>query len=130
MSTAPSEVLEPGGVVQATPPPDPQRAPACSYSLSCPRYRQAFLVGLFFVMIVFFFVLERPDTYPDQGNIENLINSMPVLAVMAIAVTIMLVLGEFDLSVPNVAALASLIVALLLTQSGLRAHPRHHHWGS
>jgi ribose transport system permease protein len=38
---------------------------------------------------------------------------------MAIAVTVVLVLGEFDLSVPNVAALTALIVAILATQSSL-----------
>jgi ribose transport system permease protein len=82
------------------------------------HYRQMFLVGTFFAMILFF-VLKKPHTYATSKNIEDLINGMPVLAVMAIAVTVVLVLGEFDLSVPNVAALTSLIVGILVTQSSL-----------
>jgi ribose transport system permease protein len=118
MSTAPSKDTELGGVVESDPTPPPDRQSSWLRTRAAAHYRQVFLVGSFFVMIIFF-ILERPDTYPTKGNIENLINSMPVLAVMAIAVTVVLVLGEFDLSVPNVAALASLVVALLLTQSGL-----------
>jgi ribose transport system permease protein len=81
------------------------------------HYRQIVLVGSFFAMIIFFW-LDGPSTYATSTNIQNLINSMPVLTMMAIAVTVVLVLGEFDLSVPNVASLVCVIVSILLTQSG------------
>lgn len=82
------------------------------------NYRQIILIGSFFLMILFF-ILERPHTYPTTGNIHNLINGMPVLAMMAIAVTVVLVLGEFDLSVPNVAALTCLITSILAVQTSV-----------
>ena len=121
MSTSTSSATTGGAVADGPAPgPDPgapARGGAVKTYLSS-RYRQAILVGSFFVMILFF-VLQEPDTYPTTGNIENLINGMPVLAVMAIAVTVVLVLGEFDLSVPNVAALTALIVGILVSQSSL-----------
>lgn len=82
------------------------------------RIRQSVLLGSFVVMVLFFY-LQRPDTFLSTVNIQNLINGLPVLTGMAVAVTIVLVLGEFDLSVPNVAELASLVVAIGLTQGGV-----------
>src|SRR5436309_4443802 len=73
-------------------------------ALSNLRLRQVVLIGSFFAMIIFFWA-ERPSTYPKKVNIENLINGMPVLTALAIAVTVVLILGEFDLSAPNVAEL-------------------------
>jgi ribose transport system permease protein len=99
----------------------PPKGPAPTGSLRervTSSYRQIILIGSFFLLILFF-ILERPDTYPTSSNIQNLINGMPVLAMMAIAVTVVLVLGEFDLSVPNVAALTALIASILATQSSL-----------
>jgi ribose transport system permease protein len=94
--------------------PSPPRAPAWARG----HYRQIVLVGSFFTMIVFFW-LAGPSTYATSTNIQNLINGMPVLTMMAIAVTVVLVLGEFDLSVPNVASLVCVIISILVTQSGL-----------
>jgi ribose transport system permease protein len=78
--------------------------------------RQIVLVGSFFVMIAIFSI-DKSSQYLTSTNIQNLINGMPVLAMMAIAVTVVLVLGEFDLSVPNVASLTCVIVGILATQS-------------
>jgi len=99
----------------------PQQGPDRSGSLRTrftSSYRQIILVGSFFLMILFF-ILERPGTYLTTTNVQNLINGMPVLAMMGIGVTVVLILGEFDLSVPNVAALTSLVVAIMATQSSI-----------
>src|SRR3978361_1279699 len=72
------------------------------------HYRQIALVGSFFAMIIFFWI-KSPSSYATSTNIQNLINGMPVLAMMGIAVTVVLVLGEFDLSVPAVASLVCVI---------------------
>jgi len=117
MSTATPTNVD-GGVVEDDPAGPAAGGPGWLRTRAAANYRQMFLVGTFFLMIIFF-TLKKPHTYPTTGNIENLINGMPVLAVMAIAVTVVLVLGEFDLSVPNVAALTALIVAILVTQSSL-----------
>jgi len=84
--------------------------------------RQLLIVGSFFGMIAFFWI-DSGSLYASSVNVENLINGIPVLAMMAIAVTVVLVLGEFDLSVPNVASLVCVVVAILATQTGLGVIP-------
>jgi ribose transport system permease protein len=87
-------------------------------TLAVKHYRQIILVGSFILMIVIF-TLAKSSTFLTSANIHNLINGMPVLTMLAVAVTIVLVLGEFDLSVPNVAALGAVIIAVLATQTSL-----------
>jgi ribose transport system permease protein len=116
-SSAPTGGAVADGPAPGPSPEVPEQGGALKGYLSS-SYRQIVLVGSFVVMILFF-VLQEPDTFPTTGNIENLINGMPVLAVMAIGVTVVLVLGEFDLSVPNVAALTALIVSILVSQSSV-----------
>jgi ribose transport system permease protein len=82
------------------------------------NYRQIILVGSFFLMIIIF-TLAKSGTFLTSNNIHNLIDGMPVLTMLAIAVTIVLILGEFDLSVPNVTALSAVIIAIVTTQTSL-----------
>lgn len=84
--------------------------------------RQICLVGTLFVMVGFFSI-ESPDSFLTTSNFKNLVNELPILGTMAVAVTIVLVLGEFDLSVPSVAAMASVIVAILASQAGIAPLP-------
>ena len=79
--------------------------------------RQVVLVASLVLLVVFFYVQE-PDTFLSVANMRNLVNGMPVMAALALAVTVVLILGEFDLSVPNVAALTSITIAILATQTG------------
>jgi ribose transport system permease protein len=79
------------------------------------HYRQIILVGSFVLMIVVFTV--GSSNFLTSTNIHNLVDGMPVLTMLAIAVTVVLVLGEFDLSVPNVTALGAVVIAVLSTQT-------------
>jgi ribose transport system permease protein len=78
--------------------------------------RQILIVASFVVMVIVFW-LAKNDTFLTSQNIQNLINQMPVLTMLALAVTVVLILGEFDLSVPNIAALGTIIMAILATQT-------------
>lgn len=80
--------------------------------------RQTLLVGSFVAMIVYF-SLRDADAFLSKDNLQNLVNDLPVLGMLAISVTVVLVLGEFDLSVPNIGALTSVVVAILATQTGV-----------
>lgn len=82
--------------------------------------RQVLLIGSFFLMVLIF-ALAEPDAFFSTNNFKNLINELPILGMLAVSVTVVLMLGEFDLSVPNVAALATVVVAILATQTGLDA---------
>jgi ribose transport system permease protein len=79
--------------------------------------RQVLLVGSFFAMVIFFSAAE--PGFLTGENLQNLVNDLPILGMLAISVTVVLVLGQFDLSVPNLAALTCVILALLAAQKGL-----------
>src|SRR2546423_1323333 len=96
--------------------PPTTRGASSLKSWAAQNYRQAILFGTFALMILIF-SLAKPSTFLTATNIHNLVNAMPVLTMMAIAVTIVLVLGEFDLSVPNVASLAAVVIGVLATQT-------------
>ncbi len=111
---------QPSGSTVATPSqgggdPSPRRALGALRRL---RLRQALLIGSFGVMILYF-SLRDADAFLSTGNLQNLINDLPVLGMLAISVTVVLILGEFDLSVPYIGALTSVVVAILATQTGL-----------
>jgi len=97
-------------------PNSPTGAAGSSRLRAFKHYRQVILVGSFVLMIIIFTVA-KSGTFLTSTNIQNLINGMPVLTMLAIAVTVVLVLGEFDLSVPNVTSLAAVIIAVLSTQT-------------
>ncbi|MBS1845344.1 MAG: ABC transporter permease [Actinobacteria bacterium] len=84
--------------------------------------RQLLLIGSFLVMVLVF-SLAKPDGFPTSQNVKNLINELPILGMLAISVTVVLVLGEFDLSVPNVAALSTVVVSILTAQAGFGVAP-------
>jgi ribose transport system permease protein len=112
---------------ETAPPPGggPAPATAAKKGFALPGgipLRQAILVGTYFLMVLFFW-LEKKSEFLGSTNIHNLINGMPTLTAMAVAVTIVLVLGEFDLSVPAVAELVSVIVAILLAQTSFGLIP-------
>jgi ribose transport system permease protein len=106
------EVADSGGLV----PQGPATGRIAGYAKQ--NVRQMLIVGSFVVMVLVFW-LAKSGTFMTSQNIENLINGMPILAMMAIAVTVVLILGEFDLSVPNTASLASIIIAIISTQTSL-----------
>ncbi len=97
---------------------DPRKdpAPASGYK----RRRQPFnyyleayaFVGLLLALAIFFSVFpETSDTFPGSANIQTLISSNSVLAVIALAALVPLVCYEFDLSVGAIAGISSIYVA-------------------
>ena len=85
---------------------------------SRPSLRKIIMFGSFLLMLVIF-TLAKPDTFWSGQNLANVINALPILAMLAIGVTVVLILGEFDLSVPYVAALTTVTVAVASTQTGM-----------
>ncbi len=80
--------------------------------------RQTALVGSFIAMVLFF-CLQEPSGFATADNAKVLLNTLPILGMLAISVTIVLVLGEFDLSVTSVAALVTVVIAILVSQTGI-----------
>lgn len=68
------------------------------------------LIG--FVLIVLFFWIEIPDTFMTAKNWLNISQQVSMLAVVAFTMTIVMVMGDFDLSVGSMASLAGIVAAL------------------
>jgi len=76
--------------------------------------RYGTLIG--FAAILTFFWFSLPDTFMTARNWLNISQQMSMLIVVAAGMTIVMVMGDFDLSVGSMASLAGVVVALLFTQ--------------
>ena len=65
------------------------------------------------VLIVFFFAM-RPDVFLSFTNVRNILYQVAILAIIAGAQTIVMVVGDFDLSVAATSALAGAVAASLM----------------
>lgn len=73
----------------------------------------AVLIGLIVV-----FSIALPATFPTMANARNILTSQAVILMIAMAVTLPLRAGDFDLSVSAVMALAASIIAVLCVRHG------------
>ena len=73
-----------------------------------------FLLG----MIVVFSAL-RPNVFPTTNNLLLVLNSIALVAIISGGLTLVLVVGEFDLSIGSLASLAGIIGVSLIVSSGL-----------
>jgi len=62
-----------------------------------------------FVLLCVGFSLAAPQAFASQANVYNLIQQMATLAIIATAATLVMTIGEFDLSVGYSASLAAVI---------------------
>ncbi|MBN9171723.1 MAG: ABC transporter permease, partial [Microbacterium sp.] len=65
------------------------------------------------VLIVFFFAM-RPDVFLSFTNVRNILYQVAILAIIAGAQTLVMVVGDFDLSVAATSALAGAVSASLM----------------
>jgi ribose transport system permease protein len=73
--------------------------------------RYGTLIG--FAAIVAFFSLSLPDTFLTARNWLNISQQVSMLTVVAAAMTIVMAMGDFDLSVGSMASLAGVVAAIL-----------------
>lgn len=71
------------------------------------------LIG--FVTIIVFFSVQLPDTFLTARNLLNITQQISMLAVVACSMTLVMVMGDFDLSVGSMASLAGIVAALLFS---------------
>ncbi|WP_108459390.1 ABC transporter permease [Devosia naphthalenivorans] len=75
--------------------------------------RYGTLIG--FAAILLFFWISLPETFMTARNWLNISQQMSMLIVVAAGMTIVMVMGDFDLSVGSMASLAGIVAAVLLT---------------
>lgn len=75
------------------------------------------LIGVWIALIVVFSIL-RPGTFPTAGNFQTILGSQAVQAVVALALLLPLVNGDYDLSVASIATLSAMTVTVLNVNYG------------
>lgn len=76
--------------------------------------RYGSLIGM--ASIILFFWAALPDTFMTARNWLNISQQLSMLTVVAVTMTVVMVMGDFDLSVGAMASLAGVIAAILFTQ--------------
>lgn len=71
------------------------------------------LLGMLTILVVFWVML--PDTFMTARNWLNITQQVSMLAVVAVSMTVVMVIGDFDLSVGSMASLAGVFAAVLFT---------------
>jgi ribose transport system permease protein len=79
--------------------------------------RYGTIIGL--LAMVFFFSVNAPDTFFSRANFLNILSQASLTAIIAAGLTYTLVVGEFDLSIGNVASFVGLIVCGLMAKEHL-----------
>ncbi len=97
---------------------DPQKIPAVRNRFSPAAFlrRYGTLVG--FILIVLFFWSQRPQTFMTIPNWVNITRQMSILGVVAFSMTIVMVTGDFDLSVGALASLVGIVAGTTFQNEG------------
>lgn len=69
-----------------------------------------------FAFIILFFWINLPETFMTARNWLNISQQISMLAVVAFSMTIVMVMGDFDLSVGSMATLSGIVAAVLFSQ--------------
>ena len=71
-----------------------------------------------FIVLILTFWISLPDTFMTPRNLINISQQMSMLAVVAFTMTIVMAMGDFDLSVGTMASLAGITAALAFKATG------------
>lgn len=82
-------------------------------SASRGRVIEAFALPVLWVVVIAIFGILRPATFLSISNFSNVFSSQAVLLVVALALMVPLIAGDYDLSVGAIAALSAMTVAIL-----------------
>ncbi|MCB1331340.1 MAG: ABC transporter permease, partial [Maritimibacter sp.] len=72
------------------------------------------MIGM--LAVVVFFAVNLPDTFLTLRNWLNISQQVSMLAVVAATMTVVMVMGDFDLSVGSMASLAGVVAATLFAR--------------
>jgi ribose transport system permease protein len=96
---------------------DPQAGRSRWSELAVPFTEKYTLVGLLVVLFVVFAAL-KPDVFPTSGNLQALLSGEAIDVVVALAIIVPLVAGNFDLSIGSNLTMSSLLFAGLMPRQG------------
>ena len=78
------------------------------------RWLRAYGTFVGFVAMIVIFSLLRPGVFLSPNNLRNITEQVAILAIVATTMTVVMVVGDFDLSVGALASLSGVVVADLL----------------
>lgn len=73
---------------------------------------------IFLVLLIVGFSIAEPAYFPTRENFSTILNDGALLALLACGLTLVLIVGEFDLSIAATASLAGALATVLITQLG------------
>ena len=73
---------------------------------------------IFLVLLIVGFSIAEPAYFPTRENFVTILNDGALLALLACGLTLVLIVGEFDLSIAATASLAGALATVLITQLG------------
>src|SRR5690606_20579911 len=73
---------------------------------------------IFFAVLVLLFGFLEPSIFLTIDNLASILNNGAVLAILACGLTVVLAVGEFDLSIAAVASFAGALAAVTIAQMG------------
>lgn len=79
--------------------------------------RYGTIIGL--LAMICFFAINAPGTFLSRANLLNILSQASLTAIISAGLTFTLVVGEFDLSIGNVASFIGLVVAGLMAKERL-----------
>jgi ribose transport system permease protein len=79
--------------------------------------RYGTIIGLLAMLV--FFSINAPGTFLSKANFLNILSQASLTAIIAAGLTFTLVVGEFDLSIGNIASFIGLVVAGLMAKERL-----------
>jgi ribose transport system permease protein len=97
-----------------------ERAPAAAAALPPARRRLdlgAWAPVFFFVLLVVVFGIVEPDDFLSTNNLKSILNNGAILAILACGLTVVLLTGEFDLSVAAAASFGGALSAVLVANA-------------
>ncbi len=72
-----------------------------------------------FVLLFALFSIAKPDVFLTSDNLTSILNDQAVLVILACGLTVVVIVGEFDLSIASAMSLGGLIGAGLISKSHL-----------
>ena len=82
------------------------------------RYLARFGTPLGFALLLVVFWRELPETFATSRNLLNISQQMSMLAVVSATMTVVMAMGDFDLSVGSIASLAGIVAAMVFVAGG------------
>jgi len=82
------------------------------------RFLARFGTPLGFLALLIFFWWRLPETFATSRNLLNISQQMSMLAVVSATMTVVMAMGDFDLSVGSIASLAGVVAALVFVAGG------------